>query len=598
MRFWKVHSAKRETPRWILTMRCLVSLVIFATCITLHNNGIRAFEVPIHSENEESVHEGIARHTAPTAIERQIEALWTTKVGVDVSSAGGLAALGFPRHGLNETCNNALCEFMETALSCKGLGFHLSKICAQYILGFVYNCPIFPAPGDLFEAPSVCINEIAALLPPSLVSGLVNKKTVSMEKNDSSAEAIDLNSAADSNTDYADAIQGALGASLASSLTFSNVRKYLASDFSQNCQRRCFQSYIEQGNNFYASCSGELVKFVDKASNTNLQYPLPYLLENFQFFRNQVCAENKNGTNCFSTIQQFLPSPDKPKPFVNIFQYDCKWDDDNGFNNLVFENICLNLQPVGCCFGNQVAMLAQSQTNQSAMKDHSLIRMFQPCLLRNLALTCQQYLNPRSFCTKGANGNISTITGSIVMGPTRALRDKVTLVNVYDENDIVFFQGVLSMNLLWNDQSITQTASLQVEILNYAYFNSTIDEQSSATQLTPSSGELYVPYRGDFTDAKSARYDFQITLQGLTQEEADDIYVELTTNQVCSQDGSGILRYLYGEGAKCVNVSSSATLFRAEPFALPPKSRAYRNIMFNIATTTIVVWLGICTMFL
>ena len=532
-------------------------------------------------------------HTS--AIHRHLEGLLS--LGANAPAGGGLAALGFPRHGLNETCNNALCEMLGSALSCKGLGFHLSKICTQYILGFLYECPIYPAPSELFNAPSVCIGEIAALLPPGLVNGLIPTKKVSGSEapvNTDGEFSNDLYEADEDEDDEDNAPM--LGAGIADSLTFTNIRKYLASDFSENCGRRCFQSYIEKANVFYGSCSSELRQFVNMTDNSNTNYPVPYLLETYQDFRNQVCTSNVNGSNCFSQFQKFLPDPtgNTPPPDVDIFKYDCNFFDDNGINDIVFQGICEGLEEVGCCFGNQVAMLSQSQTNQSANKVHTAIKMFQPCLLRNLAAKCSKFTNPRDFCTAGANGNMTTVSGSVVMGPTALRRDSVKLPNMYDENDVVFFQGVMSMNLLWDDNSPTKQAALQVEILNYAYFNSTIADQSNSTQLTPLDGSLYFPFTWDYLNATSARFDFQFTLQGMDQAQSATFLDELTNNQACSKgNGGGILRLLYGAGAECRNVSTVAQIFVAEPIIPQAKSAAPHHFTFNGATALIIVLMGL-----
>jgi hypothetical protein len=534
----------------------------------------------------------IPDHTS--AIQRHLEGMLTLS-----SSGGALASLGFPRHGLNDTCNNLLCEMMETAMSCKGLGFGISKICSTYILGFIFQCPIFPAPSDLFDAPSTCAGELAALLPPGIADGLL--KSPAPPNADSSEEVLTgLEGDADVEDEDSTVVRRALG-SLADKLSFNNVRKYIASDFTENCNRRCFQKYIEQSNAFYGSCSSELRKFVNVTDNTNKNYPLPYILESYQEFRNQVCTSNQNGSNCFGQFQQFLPDPTgvRPPPAVNIFQYDCNWFTEeppnaNGLNNYVFGQICEKLHDVGCCFGNQVAMLSQSQTNTSANKNHKAIRMFQPCLLRNLEAQCSAYTNPRNFCTAGANGNLTVVSGSVVIGPTRIEKNKVTLMNVYDENDVVFFQGVMSLNLLWDDKSPTKMAALQVEILNYAYFNSTIEDQSPATQLTPADGTLYYPAGGDFSAAKSARYDFQFVLQGLNEAESATFYNQLVNEQVCSSGkGADVLKFLYGAGAHCINVVNKPAIFAAQPIIPPAKGAAYRGVAYSGSITLIFLLLGL-----
>ena len=92
------------------------------------------------------------------------------------SHARRLGGLGLPKTGLNETCNERLCLFLESALSCKALGFHLDKLCAKYILGQLYGCPIFPTGAEFYNAPSVCLTQVTALLPADITSGLLGAR--------------------------------------------------------------------------------------------------------------------------------------------------------------------------------------------------------------------------------------------------------------------------------------------------------------------------------------------------------------------------------------------------------------------------------------
>jgi len=577
-------------------MRCIVAVVLLAiwSCLCVSVSGLDLDDSFGYAEKVRSLNTK-PRHTkGRTAIESHITAL--LEMGVGASAGGGLAALGFPRTGLNETCNNAVCELMETALSCKGLGFHLSKICAQYILGFLYNCPVFPAPSELFNAPSVCIGELAALLPPSIVGLLPVKSEAPVDADGSTSTAqSSMEHMLKTMGDSEETEGHQVGAGIADSLTFTNIRKYLASDFTENCNRRCFQKYIGQATDFYQTCSVELLPFVNRTNNKNTEYPIPYLLEGFEDFRNQVCAQTQNGTNCFSTVQQFLPSPDK-KPDINIFRYDCQWFPENDFNTLVFDGICTQLKDVGCCFGNQVAMYAQSQTNQSANKHHDAIHMFQPCLLKNMAATCSEFLDPTTFCTKGANGNITTIRGSTVMEEAgrRTLPKDKKILNVYDENKVVEFQGVMSLELLWESTDPTAMASLQVEVLNYAYYNSTIANMSPETLLTPANGTLYYPYTWDYLSATSVRIDWQFVLQGRDLAQSEYFYNQLTQEKTCSVGkGDEILKIVYGDAAKCINVSPSATMFNAEPIIPPPKSSASRGATLNVRVPMAAVLLAL-----
>ena len=110
---------------------------------------------------------------------------------------------------------------------------------------------------------------------------------------------------------------------------------------------------------------------------------------------------------------------------------------------------------------------------------------------------------------------MTTISGSVQFGAIRTPPiEPVRVLNIYDEKDVVQFSGLLSLNLLWDSDSPTSQAALDVEVLNYAYFNDTIGNQSDLTQITPLNGSIYQnPFQGDFVNAVSGRFDFQIVVQ-------------------------------------------------------------------------------------
>lgn len=69
------------------------------------------------------------------------------------------------------------------------------------------------------------------------------------------------------------------------------IYNYLAVNFETNaCGRHCYQNFQKASNDFYLSCFGELVSQAKT-------YPLLFLFQDFQEFRNQACGKFK-----FSTI--------------------------------------------------------------------------------------------------------------------------------------------------------------------------------------------------------------------------------------------------------------------------------------------------------
>lgn len=479
-----------------------------------------------------------------------------------------------PITGLNETCQVQLCEMMESALSCKGVGFDLSKTCARYILGYLYTCPGFPAPAEIFNAPYICLSQIKQIIPPSLITGLTSGGGVSL-------------------------------ASLRDTLT--NVHNYMNSNFSENCERRCFQNYIEQANTFFGNCHDELSTWTTQAYNNNTRYPEVWILYGFQEFRNQVCATDPDGVNCFGKVQKFLPTYYNGSkaivPTVNIFNHDCNYYDNTTQNQVALEQVCAEFQDIGCCFGNNVAMMAQSQTNESSIFNHNAIKEFPPCLLRYLKHTCGNAssgnaLDPVEFCSSGANGNMSVITGSVTMGQLTEIhvRDK-GIVNVYDRESLTTFQGSMGLGLLVKsiaaDNKLTTAKALWVEVVDYAYYSDIVRKQSDSTLLTPTDG-TYPVDQSDYNNAKSMRIDFQIVLQGYTQEEAKWALNNFTTTYTC---GTLLLELEYDNGA-CVNVTDTPHFHRAEPFSLPPKSAAARGVTTGALQATLACTAGALAMLL
>lgn len=112
------------------------------------------------------------------------------------------------------------------------------------MLGALFGCDVFPSRTEIFNAPFACTTEF--------VSALKSLQAVQKGTSDSA------------------------------------IQKYVYSDFTTNCPRRCFQRYISQGNDlFYGEqCRDEMQS---KATKSN------YLLSNafwgYRGFRNQICGK-------------------------------------------------------------------------------------------------------------------------------------------------------------------------------------------------------------------------------------------------------------------------------------------------------------------
>jgi len=486
---------------------------------------------------------------------------WVRRLAMSLSN--------LPKSGLNNTddCNNKMCYYLESALSCKALGFNISKICARYFLGYLYGCSAFPAPSELFNAPSTCLTEVLALIPASAKSGL-------------SAAAAKAGGGGSKPTLDPSSLGGAGS---------NHTKAYLASNFTQNCRRTCFQRYITQANTFYNTCNYQLVQFANK-TNQNSLYPLVFTLENYQEFKNQVCVQNDEGKNCYDSLASINPAVHPQKPGgINILSFQCNYLNDPTYNLMVLQGVCKTLGANGCCAANQIAMIAQAQTNSSATATYNTnmksqaVRMMPPCLMHYLTSTACPSVDVGNFCSRGANGNLTTFSGTIQLNDARAANPKSKpLPNIYVEADVLFLQGVIGYGLPGSfSNPKTHASALQVEITDYAYFNDTVANQSPKTQITPPKNN-YWPAGGDYALAKSALYKFRFVVQGLDQAASDALYTALTKDgnfAACAiKTGTyQLLDLLFGTGAKCTMDSSAASVVLADPLVLPPKNGAARG---------------------
>jgi hypothetical protein len=517
----------------------ILSLIIVLACFLTFNEGLETKAVEVDHTSSSMAHE----YKRPlTAVE---------------SHYGSLRRLlDLPITGMNETCTVGMCDMLKTALSCKGIGYDMSKTCAEYILGFLYECPGFPAPSELFDAPYTCVTQIKALLPPEITSGLGGG---------GGGASPDLSSLS--------------LASLKDSLT--NVHKYMLSNFTENCERRCFQQYVDQANSFWGSCHDEMATWTTQAFNNNTRYPTVWLLYGFQEFRNQVCAKDEAGTNCFSKVQKWLPTyyngTKAIVSAVDIFDHDCNYYNDVAQNQDALQEVCQEFADMGCCFGNAVAMMAQDQTNQSAIFNHNAIKEFPPCLLRFLKHSCgnmtaDNALDPVTFCNHGTNGDISVLTGSVQMGAVLEADVRSTgIVNVYDREDLITFEGTMAYGLLVEsiapDNKLTTSKSLWVEITDYAYYSEIIRKQSEDNLLTPTDGGYPVD-QSDYHNAKSMTIQFQIVLSGYDYDSAVSMLHNFTTRYTC---GNPLLKLKYDNGA-CINVTTTPLFHQSDPVIPTAKS--------------------------
>lgn len=165
--------------------------------------------------------------------------------------------------------------------------------------------------------------------------------------------------------------------------------------------------------------------------------------------------------------------------------------------------IASKVAKVGCCFGNQVAMIVQNPIKSALV--------FPPCLLRYFSVNAKT-ISPSTFCTKNANGNMTVY--QFVMNITSLNGASLPPVDVYNMTSILHFQAVL-IKVISLDSSVTAalpyntldyTKPLQVEIINYLYYKSN-------ELLTPSDGSTNT---SDYSLANKVSLTILLVFQGFT----------------------------------------------------------------------------------
>lgn len=161
--------------------------------------------------------------------------------------------------------------------SCKAIGIHLKKVCASYLVGAVVGCSAYPSASEFFNAPYFCavqINDfLSSLGVASELANLRKSRRLASDENHIPGDSRNTRQLA-----------GSLPFSVANlTLNHSTLENYLKSNMTQNCQRRCYQRYINQGNDLFAG--------VCRKQAYNLSNPFAQLLGIHQELRNQICGE-------------------------------------------------------------------------------------------------------------------------------------------------------------------------------------------------------------------------------------------------------------------------------------------------------------------
>jgi hypothetical protein len=425
-----------------------------------------------------------------------------------------------PREGLSDSCSNKLCEMYKSALSCKAFGIDISKICAEYFLGYVLGCPAFPAKNDFFEAPSTCSGELKLL-------GEILKEGVSFNS--------------------------------------SLIENYLGGNFTVNCHRNCYATYLNASEDFYTSCSSSL-----NTSPLNATYTIAVQLERYREFHEQVCVVNKQNESCFSEIYSMTSAK---SPF-DVFNMDCNYFNSAEVNKVVLHGVCEKFSPYGCCFGNQVAMLQQNQGDDDRLR----VKLFPPCLQRYLQYNCPT-LSATDFCTKGSLANVTVVNATVTLGSVEDPLGQGELPNVYDMKSLMQFQSVLIQSLKvgcmdtseYNMLGFDSERPYQVEVLGYEYFGKRGEHISTAD------GFPFDLSGGDYTDAAIGKYHVAFVVSGVN-DYTSRVLLECIRNTSYTES----VGLAYTSQATSISITSNH-VYNADPI-LTYKNSASQKFSIRVVT--------------
>lgn len=414
------------------------------------------------------------------------------------------------KSGLSPDCNNKACQMVQDVLSCKSYDLGIKKICANYLVGFLFGCSNFPPANDIYEAPSVCLNEYIGF-----AQDLALQQQVFIEN-----------------------IIGNL-------LNFTTYETNV-------CGRHCFQNYQYASNDFYQSCSNELAnKTVAK------DYPILGLLSVYQPFRDQACTyNNKTGVSpatCYAELgvilEQSTPAtnpspapsasptlaedttlaPTAPPP-NDFYDFNCSYNTfplppayQQDYNTAYKQKICSLFSATGCCTANIIGMLQQSPVPPTSPK------IFPPCFLSYLNGFCPG-VNLTTFCRTGATADLSTFTGTIQIPncptcPGSSGGKLQAFPNMYDQNSVLALMAVAAgafgaVNNSFADEpyNLKATLPLNIEVIDFVYYNST------GGRLTPDDGTVAQPAWSDYEDAAYGVFTFQPVLNNIDHTQIAAVY--------------------------------------------------------------------------
>lgn len=163
-------------------------------------------------------------------------------------------------------------------------GINWVGICSEYLLGFIMDCPDFPSSDEIYDAPSVCLEEYIGVLMK------LKKKMKPLD-----------------------------------------VTEVLAGNYSQYCYENCYQHYVDQTDDFNNNCE--------------VSKNLTGLVQSLASFRGISCGETnrtnpEDNDNCYDALTAMLPA--EPSPSSPVSDYSCSQ------NPAAYGSICANFDNDCC----------------------------------------------------------------------------------------------------------------------------------------------------------------------------------------------------------------------------------------------------------
>lgn len=381
-----------------------------------------------------------------------------------------------PRSGLSPDCNNKLCDTIFYELTCKAEGIHMTKTCAEYLVGNIFSCSDYPSPDDFYDAPSICANEIAQAIVP-IIS---NPNPV------------------------------------------SSLTTFLYDDFgNKTCGRNCWQNFQRASLSLYGdkTCLAELNTY-------NTTYKFMSGMATFQPFRNQACSNVGGKINCFASITSLM-NGGAASPDLNVLTPTCEYfpqgdvydPEIEALNSLVKSTLCQKFSQFQCCAATSLDLIYGNQVNSTDLK------IFPPCLLSYFENQCPT-LSLTNYCVNGsmASQTFTRLKFSIVKAEAGQL-----FPAVYNTNSLLYFNAALStlftkFNFGVQPYNFNPNYPFQVKIYDFMYYN-------NGVPLTPTNGSMFYPAGGDYALSTSGDFEVQIYLQNLTPTEAKTFELAITSAQ-------------------------------------------------------------------